>query len=80
MLTREGRNWRVRTAGVAFLLLPHLIGAPTAMGQSAIPAQLLRRFAVTSLATTGMFWLLLGTVGGFISSRNEAGCRLTKPT
>jgi len=75
LLTREGRNWPIRTAGVVFLLLPHLIGAPTAIGQNAVPAQLLHRFAVTSLATTGMFWLLLGTVGGFISSRNKAGCR-----
>jgi cobalt transporter subunit CbtA len=73
LLTREGRNWPVRIAGVVFLLLPHLIGAPAVIGQNAVPAHLLRRFAITSLATTGMFWLLLGSVGGFISSRNEAG-------
>lgn len=75
LLTREDRNWPARTAGVVFLLLPHLIGAPAPIGQNAVPAQLLHRFAITSLATTGMFWLLLGTVGGFISSRNKAGCR-----
>jgi len=75
LLTRDGRDWPVRIAGAVFLLLPHLIGAPAAIGQNAVPAQLLRRFAITSLATTGMFWLLLGTVGGFISSRNNAGCR-----
>lgn len=72
LLTREGRSWPVRIAGVVFLLLPHLIGAPSAIGQNAIPARLLRRFAITSLATTGMFWLLLGTIGGFFYNRNEA--------
>jgi cobalt transporter subunit CbtA len=75
LLAGKGRTWQVRVVGVICLSLPHLIGAPAAIGQSAVPAQLLRRFAITSLATTGMFWLLLGTIGGFISSRNEAGCR-----
>lgn len=75
LLAGKGRSWPVRIAGVVCLLLPHLIGAPAAIGQNAIPAQLIRRFAIASLATTGMFWLLLGAIGGFMSSRNEARCR-----
>jgi len=75
LLAGKGRTWQVRVIGVICLSLPHLIGAPAAIGRSAVPTQLLRRFAITSLATTGMFWLLLGTIGGFISSRNEADCR-----
>ncbi|MGH9579423.1 MAG: CbtA family protein [Terriglobales bacterium] len=67
----KGRTWPVRIAGVVCLLLPHLIGAPAAVGQNAVPAQLFRRFAIASLATTGLFWLLLGTIGGYLSSRQQ---------
>jgi cobalt transporter subunit CbtA len=75
LLAGEGRTWPLRIAGVVCLSLPHLIGAPAAIAQNVIPAQIIRRFTIASLATTGMFWLLLGTIGGFISSRHEAGCR-----
>lgn len=71
----KGRTWPVRIAGVVCLLLPHLIGAPATAAHSVVPVQLLRRFAVASLATTGMFWLLLGTIGGYLSGRKEADCR-----
>jgi cobalt transporter subunit CbtA len=71
LLAGKKRGWPLHIAGVVFLLLPHLIGAPTATGLSAVPAQLVRRFAITSLATTGLFWLLLGTIGGFLYSRYE---------
>src|SRR2546426_996645 len=59
-------------AALLFGSLPHLIGAPIATGHNAVPVQLIRQFTIASLATTGMFWLLLGTIGGFIYSRNEA--------
>jgi len=72
LLAGKGRTWPVRVVGVICLLLPHLIGAPAAVGQNAVPTQLLRRFAIASLATTGLFWLLLGIIGGFISSRSES--------
>ena len=71
LLAGKKRGWPLRIAGVVFLLLPHLIGAPTVTGQSAVPAQLVRRFAITSLATTCLFWLLLGTIGGFLYNRYE---------
>lgn len=72
LLAGKKRAWPLRIAGVACLLLPHAIGAPVATGQSAVPPQLVRRFAITSVATTGMFWLLLGTIGGFFYSRYES--------
>ncbi len=68
------RAWPLRIAGVICLAMPHLIGAPTAAGHNAVPAELIHRFTIASLSTTGIFWLLLGTIGGFISSRNEADC------
>ena len=72
LLAGEKRPWPLRIAGLVCLLLPHLIGAPAVSGHHAVPAQLIRRFTIASLATIGMFWLLLGTVGGFLFSRDEA--------
>jgi cobalt transporter subunit CbtA len=67
----RGRSWPLRIAGVLCLSLPHLIGAPVAVGKNAVPGQLMRQFTIISVATSGMFWLLLGAIGGFIYSRNE---------
>lgn len=75
LLAGATRAWPLRIAGVVCLALPHLIGAPAASGHNAVPAELIHRFTIASLLTTGIFWLLLGAIGGFISSRNEADCR-----
>ena len=75
LLASKGRTWLLRIGGVVCVTLPHLIGAPATTGQNAVPAELIHRFTIASLATTGMFWLLLGTVGGFLSSRKQADCR-----
>lgn len=69
LLAGEKRSWPLRIAGVVCLLLPHLIGAPNVTGQNTVPAQLVRRFTIASLATTCVFWLLVGTIGGFLWSR-----------
>ena len=65
------QSWPIRIAGVVCLLLPHLIGAPAASGHNAVPAQFIHRFTITSLAAIGLFWLLLGTMGGFLYNRYE---------
>jgi cobalt transporter subunit CbtA len=64
------RSWLLRICGVICLLLPHLVGAPQATGESSVPDQLVRRFTIASVATSGIFWLLAGALGGFIYSRN----------
>ena len=66
------RTWLFRSCGAIFLLLPHLIGAPVATGESRVPAELVRRFSIASVATSGIFWLLVGTLGGLIYRRNQA--------
>lgn len=76
LLAGRKRSWLLRTGGVVCLSLPHIIGAPAAAGENAVPAQLIRQFSIASVATTGIFWLLLGTIGGFIYSRNVADSRL----
>jgi cobalt transporter subunit CbtA len=65
------RRWLLRACGAVCLLLPHLIGAPVATGQSSVPAELVRRFTIASVATIGIFWLLVGTLGGLIYSRSQ---------
>jgi cobalt transporter subunit CbtA len=72
LLAGKKRAWPLRVAGIVCLLLPHLIGAPVGGGENAVPAQLIRRFAITSLLTTGIFWLVLGMTGGFLCNRFEA--------
>jgi cobalt transporter subunit CbtA len=66
-----GRTWMRRIAGLVCVALPHVIGAPVALGENTMPAELLRNFTVASLTTTAIFWPLLGAIGGFLSSRIE---------
>ena len=73
LLWAPGKRWMLRVAAIPCLALPHLIGAPVATGQNAVPIPLIRQFEVASLATTGIFWLLLGTIGGFLWNRGKAG-------
>ena len=74
LLTGRRRTWTLRIAGVVCLALPHLVGAPSASGQTAVPAQLIQQFTMASVATAGMFWLLLGALGGFIHGRDKVHC------
>ena len=54
-----------KAAGVMVMVLPHLIGAPHLAGAAAtIPADLATSFVIASLATTALFWLVLGAVSG----------------
>jgi cobalt transporter subunit CbtA len=59
----------LRLIGVLLAIAPHIIGAPVAKGESVVPADLVRQFAVLSIVTTGLFWLFLGSLGGFVYGR-----------
>lgn len=72
LISGQRRTWLLRTSGALCLMLPHLIGAPAASGLSSVPAELVRRFTIASVATNAMFWLLVGTLGGLIYSHNLA--------
>src|SRR5438132_530844 len=66
-LTRRAL-WAV--AGIALLLLPHLIGAPQpAEYKSAAPAELAHQFIVAAMITSLLFWLVLGVVTGTLFNR-----------
>jgi cobalt transporter subunit CbtA len=66
LLLQRGHGWILRLAGAALLLAPHAIGAPIASEPSVVPAELMRDFAIASVATAALFWLTLGAVGGFL--------------
>jgi len=50
-------------------VVPHAIGAPVAVGESSVPPELIHRFAVWSILTTGVFWIALGSIGGLFYRR-----------
>ena len=53
--------------GIVLLLLPHAIGAPQATeGVNPVPHELSRNFAIAALFTAAMFWLVLGSVEGYL--------------
>ncbi|MEP7365030.1 MAG: CbtA family protein [Acidobacteriota bacterium] len=68
-LVVAGRAWWLRVAGGVCFTLPHLVGAPVAMGESMVPAELVRQFVVVSLAASFVFWMTLGVASGFLCSR-----------
>jgi len=62
----------LRVVGAALIVMPHLIGAPAAPhGATGVPAELAAEFATASLATAAAFWLLLGSVSGWLYRRFE---------
>lgn len=66
------KTW-FKIAGVALLLLPHVIGAPQIETHGgSVPAELASEFAVASLATAALFWLVLGGSLGGILNRLES--------
>jgi cobalt transporter subunit CbtA len=56
---------------IALLVLPHIVGAPKALTDSNLPEALEWRFAAASLGTTLAFWLVLGTLAGWMYERLE---------
>lgn len=58
---------RLRLLGVAVALVPHLIGPPAAAASTLVPASFSTRFALTSVATQAVLWLVLGAVLGRVA-------------
>jgi cobalt transporter subunit CbtA len=68
---RISRPWAI-AAGIALMVLPHLIGAPHPEGfVSRVPAELSGHFAAASLVVISVIWTLSGTVAGYIWERGE---------
>jgi cobalt transporter subunit CbtA len=69
MACRQSGNWGARAGGVALMLLPHAIGAPAPDGQDVVPPALMHDFALLSVATNLLFWLVLGALCGWLRDR-----------
>ncbi len=64
LLAKRRAGWAFAVA-LALIAAPHIIGAPAAPDEpSAVPAHLAAAFAATTLGTSLVFWLILGTVFG----------------
>lgn len=64
------RHLAWKAAAIAFMALPHLVGAPhPAVQDAVVPAALVNAFAVNSLATSAIFWVVLGVSLGVLLTR-----------
>jgi len=61
-------SWAI-PAGLALIVLPHLIGAPQAEGAGTVPPELAASFAARSLVIAAVFWALLGWAAGALYAR-----------
>jgi cobalt transporter subunit CbtA len=63
------RHYAWKAAAVALIALPHLIGAPEASGDSAVPAGLANAFAANAIAASAVFWIVLCVSLGYMLTR-----------
>jgi len=64
------RNWMAVGIGAALILAPHVIGAPPAPeAHSELPAHLATTFAANALGAALVFWLICGSLYGYVSQR-----------
>ena len=59
----------LRVGAVALIAAPNAIGAPHIGDAGVVPAQLAAQFVAASLATTALFWIVLGASAGFLYRR-----------
>ncbi len=68
-----GRSPLFAVAGVLLILAPHLIGAPQPEStETPIPEALHHSFVVASVASSFVFWMLLGGLAGWLRPRIAA--------
>ena len=66
--------------GIALIVVPHIIGAPQPTDHaSAVPAPLAAAFAANTLAVGLAFWLMLGTLYGYLVERFAQRTTATAP-
>jgi cobalt transporter subunit CbtA len=63
------RHLAWKAAAIALIALPHLIGAPHASVETAVPAGLANAFAANAIAVSAVFWIVLGTALGYLLAR-----------
>ena len=69
-LAAFGRRVPWRAVGALLIVAPHILGAPHAIGEAgAVPPELAAHFAVSSLFSSAVFWLLVGGTSGYFFQR-----------
>ena len=66
-----GKGMMLKAAGVVAILMPHVIGAPEHHAIGNVPAALAAEFVVATFVSSGLFWLLLGGLTGWLHNRFE---------
>lgn len=63
-------HWGIKAAGALLIAAPHIIGAPhpAELGGST-PPELAAMFAIASLFTAAVLWVVLGGVSGYLHAR-----------
>ncbi|NKB55749.1 MAG: cobalt transporter [Alphaproteobacteria bacterium] len=63
-------HWAFKAAGLVLIAAPHAIGAPhpAELGGSA-PPELAAMFAIASIVTAALLWVVLGGVSGYLHAR-----------
>ncbi|MDE3059551.1 MAG: CbtA family protein [Pseudomonadota bacterium] len=61
-----------KVIGVVLLAAPHAVGAPKTPLGGMVPTELNAQFAAASLITMALFWIVLGSVSGWLYGRQSA--------
>jgi len=65
-------GWVYGVLGIVLLALPHVVGAPQPDGMGGdVPPELAAHFVAASLATSAIFWSMLGWLSGTFYDREE---------
>jgi len=68
-----GRHWALWIAGLALLVVPHIIGAPQPPSDEvAYPGALAGEFVIASLVVSALLWSLAGLASGWLHQRLSA--------
>lgn len=67
-----GKNLALKGLGIVIMAVPHLIGAPHPESHDTdVPAGLATTFAANTIATSAIFWIVLGVLLGYFLARGE---------
>lgn len=68
-----GRQWWLMAAGLALIVVPHVVGAPSPPSHDvAYPGALAGEFVIASLVVSAVLWSLAGAASGWLHQRQTA--------
>lgn len=71
-LIAKFENVGAKALGIVIMAIPHLVGAPQPDShETTVPAGLANTFAANAIATSAVFWIVLGVLLGYFLTRGE---------